>query len=101
MKGCNISNNIPILCYFSFHWMEEIFTHIEVWGSQSGLHMIWLELEQPTLWPVNMRCMSALTIKEKNEFKNQNGVTVFQATRMEPGGHCGCGFRHIPASLGT
>ena len=46
--------------------------------------------QQPVLWPI-----SALTIKEKNAFKNQNGVTVVQASKMEPGGHCECGFRQV------
>ena len=45
--------------------------------------------------------ISALTVKEKNAFKNQNGVTMVQAFKMEPGGHCRCGFRHIPESLRT
>lgn len=30
-------------------------------------------------------------------FKNQNGGTAVQASKTEPGGYCGCGFRHIPA----
>ena len=34
-------------------------------------------------------------------FKNQIGVTMVQASKREPGGHCGCGFRHIPISLRT
>lgn len=33
--------------------------------------------------------------------KNQNGVTRVQASKMELGGHCGCGLRHIPGSLKT
>ena len=32
-------------------------------------------------------------------FKNKNGVTMFQASKMESGGHCGCGFRYVPSSL--
>ena len=31
-------------------------------------------------------CTSALTVKEKNAFKNQNGVTMVQASKIEPGG---------------
>ena len=49
----------------------------------------------------NKNGTSNLTIKEKNAFKNQNRVTVFQASKMEQGGRCGCGFRHVPVSLGT
>ena len=49
----------------------------------------------------NMNCTSALTMTEKNAFKNQNGVTVVQAFKTELGGHCGCGFTYIPASLTT
>ena len=43
-----------------------------------------------------MNYISALTIREKNAFKNKNGVTVVQAFKMELGGHCGYGFRHVP-----
>ena len=35
-----------------------------------------------------MYFLSALTIKEKNVFKNQNGVTVAQAFRMDLGDPC-------------
>ena len=31
-----------------------------------------------------MHCISALTVKGKNAFENQNGVTVVQALEMEP-----------------
>ena len=48
-----------------------------------------------------MLCTSALIIKEKKTFKNQNGVTVVQASILELGGHGGCDFRCIPASLRT
>ena len=48
-----------------------------------------------------MQCTSALIIKEKKTFKNKNGVTVVQASILELGGHGGCGFRYIPASLRT
>ena len=48
-----------------------------------------------------MHCASVWTIKEKNAFKNQNGVTVVQAPKMEVGGHGGCGFRHVPVLLWT
>ena len=34
-------------------------------------------------------------------FKNQNGITVVQAFKMEPGGHGGCGFSHVLAPLRT
>ena len=34
-------------------------------------------------------------LKKKNTFKNQNGVTVVQASKMELGNHCECGFRNI------
>ena len=34
-------------------------------------------------------------------FKKQNEVTSIQATKMEPGGHCICCFRHVPASQRT
>ena len=47
----------------------------------------------------NIHCTFALTIKEKNAFKNQNGITVVQASKMKLGGHCG--FRHSPATLRT
>lgn len=48
-----------------------------------------------------MPCTSAFIIREKNEFKNQSGVTVVQSSKMEPGGHSGCGFRCVPESLRT
>lgn len=48
-----------------------------------------------------MHWASALTIKEKNAFKTQYGVIVVQALKMELGSSCGCGFRHVPALLGT
>lgn len=85
--------------------VEEI-SHVEVERSHSGLYLTWLEL-YAVLWPVKhamymySACISALTVKEKNAFKNQNGVTMVQAFKMEPGGHCRCGFRHISASLRT
>lgn len=37
-----------------------------------------------------MHGTSALTIKEKSVFKNQNGVNVIQTSKMEPDGHGGC-----------
>lgn len=37
-----------------------------------------------------MHCTSALTIKEKIHLK-----TMVWALKVKPGGHCGCGFRHI------
>ena len=46
-------------------------------------------------------CIFALTVKEKNAFKNQNGVTMVPAFKMEPGGHCRYGFKHIPESPRT
>ena len=46
-----------------------------------------------------MHFISALIIKEKNVFKNQNGATVVQAFRMDLGDPCGYGFRYVPASL--
>lgn len=33
--------------------------------------------------------------------KNKNEVTMLQASKMELGGHCGCGFRYISESLKT
>lgn len=36
-----------------------------------------------------------------NTFKNKNGITVVQASRMETDDHSDCGFRHIPAPLRT
>jgi len=39
-----------------------------------------------------MPCTSALTIKEKNALKNQNGVRMFQASKMKLVGPFGCGF---------
>ena len=47
----------------------------------------------------SMHCTSTLTIKEKNAFKNLNGITEVQASKMDLGGHCGCGFRYTPISL--
>ena len=47
-----------------------------------------------------MHCTSALSIK-KNAFKNQNRVTVVQASKIEQDGHCRCDFRHIPVLLKT
>ena len=32
-------------------------------------------------------------------FKNQDGITDVQAFEMESGGHSGCGFSHVLASL--
>ena len=46
----------------------------------------------------NMNCTYVLTIKEKNAFKNQNGVTVVQALIMKAGGHCGCALRQVSVS---
>ena len=47
--------------------MEDIFPY-EVWGSHSGLYMIWLELyadlNSLSYGLSNMHCISALTIKE-------------------------------------
>ena len=34
-------------------------------------------------------------------FKKKNGVTMVQASKMEPGGYYGYGFRHVLASLRT
>jgi len=48
-----------------------------------------------------MHCTSALTIKGKNAFKTQYGVAILQALKMELVSPCGCGFRHVPALLGT
>ena len=36
---------------------------------------------------------TVVTIKETNAFNNQTGVTVVQALKMEPSGHCVYGFR--------
>ena len=36
---------------------------------------------------------TAVTIKETNALNNQTGVTVVQAFKMEPSGHCVYGFR--------
>ena len=41
---------------------------------------------------------AAVTIKVMNVFSNQSGVTMVQAFKMELGGHCGYGFRHVPES---
>ena len=46
----------------------------------------------------NMNCTYVLTIKEKNAFKNQNGVTVVQALIMKAGGRCGYAFRQVSVS---
>ena len=35
------------------------------------------------------------------EAKNHNEITVVQIFKTKPGGHCGCGFRRIPASVRT
>ena len=54
------------------------------------------------LWPVKHALYIWFNHLEKNALKKktkQNGVTVVQASKMEPGSHCGCGFRHVPASL--
>ena len=91
------------LLFLSFWWKK--FSHTEAWGSRSRFYMMLLEFyaNQKSLFcgMSNIHCISALTIKEKNAFKNQNGVTMVQASRMEPGGHYGCGFRHVPTSLRT
>lgn len=36
---------------------------------------------------------AAVTIKVMNVFSNQSGVTMVQAFKMEPSGHCVYGFR--------
>ena len=36
---------------------------------------------------------AAVTIKVMNVFNNQSGVTMVQAFKMEPSGHCVYGFR--------
>lgn len=80
----------------------ENFSYIEVEPHYSGLYTIWLELyanQNSLSYDLsNMGCTSALTMKEKNTFLSQNGVTVVQAFKMELGSHCGCGFRHVPES---
>ena len=74
-------------------------------NSCSGLYVIWLEhyasCNSLSFGLSNTHCTLALTIKEKNVVKNQNGVTVVWAFKAKLGGHCGCGFRHILASLRT
>ena len=47
---------------------------------------------------LNTHHMTALTSREEDAFKNQNGVAAVQASREDPGGW---GFRHVPASLRT
>ena len=44
---------------------------------------------------------SLVLVTYLRSFKNQNGVAMVQASKMELSSHCGCSFRHIPASLGT
>ena len=46
-----------------------------------------------------MYFISALTIREKNVFKNQDGVIVVHAFRMDLGEPCLYGFRYVPVSL--
>lgn len=83
---------------------EKVFTY---WGmnSCSGLYVIWLEhyasCNSLSFGLSNTHCTLALTIKERNVVNSQNGVTVVWAFEMKLGGLCGCGFRHIPASLRT
>ena len=83
---------------------ERNFTY---WGmnSCSGLYVIWLEhyasCNSLSFGLSNTHCTLALSIKEKNVVKNQNGVTVVWAFKAKLGGHCECGFRHVPASLRT
>ena len=50
---------------------------------------------------LNMYGTFAWTIKKKNAFENQNGVTMGQAFKMYLGDHCGYSFRHIPVILTT
>ena len=50
-----------------------------------------------SLW--NMHGTFAWTIKEKNAFENQNGVTMDQAFKMHMGDHWGYSFRHFPVIL--
>ena len=79
--------------------MGEIFTYRGI-GKSFWLicDLAWTSrwLKQPVLWPI-----SALTIREKNAAKNHNEITVVQIFKTKPGGHCGCGFRKIPASVRT
>lgn len=63
--------------------MEEIFTDWNV-GKYIGLYMIWLEFYvniTVCFMAYQIYIPSALTIKEKNAFRKQNGVTVVQASK--------------------
>ena len=48
-----------------------------------------------------MPCTSVLAIEEKNAFESQNGVAVFQTSKIKLGGHCICNFGHVPVLLKT
>ena len=64
--------------------------------TQSHVHWV-SDTIQPS-HPLSSPSPSAFNIKLQKAFKNQNEVTVVQASKMQPGG---CGFKHFPASLRT
>lgn len=69
----------------SLYWWKK-FSHIEVWGSHSGLCIIHLELwaNQNSLFVAHL----FEPLKKRKHLKS-NGVTVIQASKMEVGGHGG------------
>ena len=77
---------------------------IEVWGSQKTYTCLNLNFaDQSSLFCClsDMCCTSALATEEGSKFESQNGVAMFQTSKIKLDGHCIHDFGHVPILLKT